>query len=202
VLSEGKKTVALEIAEQCGWNVPDYVFVPVGDGCIIGGVYKGFYDLLQLGWTGRIPKIIAVQSELSSAISDALLEDKKIKEVNATTLADSISVNLPRDGLKAVRAVRNSEGFAIKVSDGEILKAQKELSTKAGIFSEPAAAASYAGLLKAKAEKRVEFGARVTLLVTGSGLKDVKGAQSLLKVPRIIKPELEDFEKALSEEKL
>lgn len=195
ILSEGKKTVALEIAEQLNWEVPDYVFVPVGDGCIIGGVYKGFYDLHQLGWIGRLPKIIAVQAEGSSVIVDAL-ESGTLSSVSADTVADSISVDMPRDGQKAIRAVKESQGYGLKVTDAEILDAQHYLAKSTGLFAEPAAAAAFAGLLKSANESKINSTETATVLITGTGLKDIKAAQKRVAVPSPISPDLDSFKDA------
>lgn len=192
ILSEGKKTVSFEIAEQLNWQVPDHIFVPVGDGCIIGGVYKGFYDLFKMGWINNIPKIHAVQAEGSSAIVNAL-ESGELSAVNANTVADSISVDLPRDGLKAIRAVQKSNGIGINVSDEAILDAQHVLAKSSGLFSEPAAATGFAGLVKAVNQGIVSAADRVVVLVTGTGLKDIKAAQNLVKVPSAISPNLDSF---------
>jgi len=183
ILAEGKKTVALEIAEQNDWQVPDHVFVPVGDGCIISGVYKGFLDLLKLGWIEKMPALHAVQAEGSAAIVDSLKQTGKIEAVTAQTIADSISVDLPRDGYKARRAVLESKGMGHKVSDEEILTAQLQLSRETGIFAEPAAAAAFAGFLKASGLGLFSEEEHVVVLSTGSGLKDTASAQKLL--PRL-----------------
>jgi len=195
VMSEGKKTVALEIAEQLDWRAPDFVFVPVGDGCIIGGVYKGFYDLLKLGWIGHLPRIIAVQADGSAAIVKALVSNSIIKSVQAQTVADSIAVDLPRDGLKALRAVRESNGFGITVSDEAILQSQKLMAEKTGIFTEPAAAAAFAGLLKALDGDLVKSDNSVVVLATGSGLKDIAAAQKMITIPVAIEPDFAAFQK-------
>lgn len=192
ILSEGKKTVALEIAEQLNWEMPDQVFVPVGDGCIIGGVYKGFYDLFQLGWIDKIPKIIAVQAEGSSAIVDAL-GTGKISPVKAETIADSISVDLPRDGLKALRAVTDSGGYGQKVTDDKILDAQHILAKSTGLFAEPAAATGFAGLIQAAKNGKISSDETAVVLVTGTGLKDINSAQQLVKIPNSISPDLTSF---------
>ncbi|MFH1852467.1 MAG: threonine synthase [Candidatus Neomarinimicrobiota bacterium] len=193
VMSEGKKTVALEIAEQLDWQVPDFIFVPVGDGCIIGGVFKGFFDLLQLGWIDRLPRIVAVQAEGSAAIVRALEANSEIVAVAANTVADSIAVDLPRDGLKALRAVRESDGFGIVVSDEAILQAQKKLAETTGIFVEPAAAAAFAGLLRAREGDLIKSGESAVVLATGSGLKDIAAAQRILSIPAAIRPDIESF---------
>lgn len=195
ILSEGKKTVALEIAEQLNWEVPDHIFVPVGDGCIIGGVYKGFYDLYQLGWIDRLPQIIAVQAEGSSVIVDAL-ESGTLTSVSADTIADSISVDMPRDGQKAIRAVKESQGYGLKVTDAEILDAQHYLAKTTGLFAEPAAAAAFAGLLKSANEGKINSDDTATVLITGTGLKDIRAAQKLVVVQSPISPDLDSFKDA------
>lgn len=172
-LVEGKKTVGLEIAEQLGWQVPDSVLVPTGDGCIISGVYRGFEDFYRLGMIERIPRLIAVQAEGSPAIVRALEGDGVVRPYPAQTVADGISVGLPRNGAMAVRHIRASGGFGITVSDEEILAAEKELARYTGVFAEPSGAASYAGLLRLLEEGRIARDERVVLLVTGSGLKSI-----------------------------
>jgi len=172
-LVEGKKTVGLEIAEQLDWQVPDSVLVPTGDGCIISGVYRGFEDLYRLDMIDRIPRVIAVQAEGSPAIARALEGDGVVRQYPAQTVADGISVGLPRNGAMAVKHIRASGGFAVTVSDEQILDAEKELARLTGVFAEPSGAASYAGLLRLHDEGRIARDERVVLLVTGSGLKSI-----------------------------
>src|SRR3989475_3863576 len=172
-LVEGKKTVGLEIAEQLQWQVPESVLVPTGDGCIISGVYRGFEDFYRLGMIDRIPRMIAVQAEGSPAIVRALEGDGVVRPYPAHTIADGISVGLPRNGTMAVKVIRESGGFGVTVSDEEILTAEKELARLTGVFAEPSGAASYAGLLRLLSEGRIERDERVVLLVTGSGLKSI-----------------------------
>jgi len=176
---EGKKTVSLEIYHQLE-KVPDYVFVPTGDGVILGGVYKGFRDLMQLGIIDRIPTIIAVQAEGSDAIASAF-ESGNFSPIDAHTVADSISVGIPRNGYYALKQLKQYKGKCVTVSDDAILAAQKELSSKAGLFAEPAAAASHAGFLKMKDE--IDKYATVVLLVTGNGLKDIDSAMTKIDFP-------------------
>jgi threonine synthase len=172
-LVEGKKTVGLEIAEQLAWQVPDTVLVPTGDGCIISGVYRGFEDFYLLGMIERIPRLVAVQAEGSPAIVRALEGDGVVRACEARTIADGISVGLPRNGAMAVRHIRASGGFGVTVTDAEILAAEKELARLTGVFAEPSGAASYAGLLRLLDEGRIARDERVVLLVTGSGLKSI-----------------------------
>ena len=177
-LVEGKKTVGLEIAEQLGWQVPATILVPTGDGCIISGVYRGFEDLHHLGMIDRLPRLIAVQAEGSPAIVRALESDGIVRPYPASTIADGISVGLPRNGAMAVRHIRASGGFGITVTDTEILAAEKELATYTGVFAEPSGAAAYAGLLRLLAAGKIAKDERVVLLITGSGLKSVDAVVS------------------------
>ncbi|MEO8972160.1 MAG: threonine synthase [Ktedonobacteraceae bacterium] len=172
-LVEGKKTVGLEIAEQLNWHVPDSILVPTGDGCIISGVYRGFEDFYKLGMIDRIPRLIAVQADGSPAIVRALEGDGIVRPYLAQTIADGISVCLPRNGAMAVRYIRASGGYGVTVSDEEILSAEKELARLTGVFAEPSGAACYAGLLRLLAEGKITHDERVVLLVTGSGLKSI-----------------------------
>jgi threonine synthase len=200
--AEGKKTAAFEIWEQVIRRMPDdakplTVFIPVGDGNIISGVHKGFKDLAALGWLSRMPRIIGVQSEGSAAIANTFRQgDEVIKSVQATTLADSISVDLPRDGVRAVRAARETGGTYITVPDEEILHAIAELG-RVGIFAEPAAATAYAGLVKAVDEEFITADDPVLVLSTGSGLKDVKAAMQAVSQAPIIEPTLDAVKKVL-----
>jgi threonine synthase len=200
-LVEGKKTVGLEIAEQLQWQVPDSVLVPTGDGCIISGVYRGFEDFYRLGMIDRIPRMIAVQAAGSPAIVRALEGDGIVRPYPARTIADGISVSLPRNGAMAVKVIRKSGGFGITVSDEEILEAEKELARLTGVFAEPSGAAGYAGLVRLLREGRIERDERTVLLVTGSGLKSIdavvgsagsvvpieKGAEGMQMVEKVVK---------------
>lgn len=200
--AEGKKTAAFEIWEQILLSHKKFdkdicVFVSVGDGNIISGIHKGFKDLKELGLIASLPRIFGIQSEGSSAIANAFdAKTEEIKPVHATTLADSISVDLPRDGLRAVRAATQTNGAFIKVSDQEILAAIGKLG-KAGIFSEPAGATAYAGVLKASAEGLVDENDPVVCMITGSGLKDVKAAMQAVPQAPIIEPNMAALKKII-----
>lgn len=198
---EGKKTAGLEIWEQVLRFLPttqDFnIFIPVGDGNILSGVAKGFHDLLALGWIEKLPRIIGVQAEGSAAISNAFFAERNtIEAVHAQTLADSISVDLPRDGLRALKRVRQSDGFYLTVSDQEILKAIPQLGS-AGLFVEPAAATAYAGLVKALENGQIDPATPALVLATGSGLKDVKAAMQAVLSARIIEPKLSKLKEIL-----
>lgn len=198
--AEGKKTAAFEIWEQIMINLPSndrtpVIFISVGDGNIISGIHKGFKDLLALGWIHQVPRLIGVQAEGSAAIANAFRTgSSEVIPVEAHTIADSISVDLPRDGLRALNAVRQTHGTYITVSDDAILKAIVSLG-KTGIFAEPAGATAYAGLVKACQEGIVQPDDPIIVLNTGSGLKDVKAAQKALPAAPVIQPTLQDLRK-------
>ncbi len=196
---EGKKTVALEIIEQMNFEVPDYVFVSVGDGCIISGVAKGYKDMLSLGFIDKMPKLVAVQAEGCKPIVDAVNGDGTVKFVKPDTIADSIAVGIPRNRVMAVRDVKESGGFGIAVSDEEILSAIKYLGSTQGIFAEPAGATGFAGMLKALKEGKISKNDKIVVIVTGNGLKDVESAQKAGGAPIEIEPKIEDVEKVLRE---
>jgi threonine synthase len=190
---EGKKTAALEIWEQLGYRVPDKVVIPTGDGVILTGTYKGFYDLKQIGLIEKIPQIIAVQAEGSAAIVNSLEGEKDVQPLQKTeTIADSISVMAPACGRWAVRIIRETQGFGVKVTDDEIMKGSRELAFLSGIFAEPAAAAAYAGLIKATNSGQISSQETVVVLITGSGLKDIPAAMRVVEFPQSIDPRIEN----------
>ncbi|MBN2279202.1 MAG: pyridoxal-phosphate dependent enzyme [Candidatus Marinimicrobia bacterium] len=176
---EGKKSASFEIFQQLG-KVPDYVFVPTGDGVILSGLYKGFEDLLKFGFINKMPILIAVQAEGSPALFNALRQGK-FQPVAAKTVADSIAVDIPRCGYLALKKLNRHQGRSILVSDEEILVAQQHLSSQTGLFAEPAASASYAGFLQMKHELPQE--AIIVLLITGNGLKDIDSAMKKIIFP-------------------
>jgi threonine synthase len=181
-LSEGKKTVSMEIAEQLGstaggFRAPDFVVISVGDGCTIAGIWKGFKDLYATGLIDKLPRLISVQAEGCCPINRAIQNNTAIEKMEENTLADSIAVGVPRNGDKALAAIRESNGIAVNVSDDEILAAMRLLGKSAGVFGEPAGAAATAGLVKVTANGLIPHDALVVSIVTGNGLKDVASAQ-------------------------
>jgi threonine synthase len=191
-LGEGKKTAALEICEQLQWEAPDKVFVAVGDGCIIGGLWKGFCDLFELGLIDKLPQMIGVQAEGANPLVTAFATGRPVQPLNRTqTLADSIAVGHPRDALKALRAVRDSKGKMISVTDDEILNAMRVLARNTGVFAEPAGATAFAGLLNMAQQKVLDPNEQVVVMVTGNGLKDIETAIRIAGKPVVVDPEFE-----------
>ena len=194
VMTEGKKTVALEIAEQLDWKVTDWVAVSVGDGCTIGGVYNGFSDLLKLGMIERIPKILGVQSTGCCPFVNAQQNGGALQPTPENTLADSIAVGVPRNPVKAQRAVRERGGAWIAVSDDEILDAMRRLGRSEGVFGEPAGVTATAGVKAAIANGIIKPHESVTTISTGSGLKDVKNAMLAAGEPFQCEPDIRALE--------
>ncbi len=204
-MTEGKKTAAYEICEQLSWKAPDRVFVSVGDGCIIGGLHKGFKDLFTLGWIDKTPKLMGVQAVGSSYLYTAWKNDEDIHTkppIQAQTVADSISSELPRDRIKAMAAVKETGGAFVCVEDHDILSAIPSMARSTGVFAEPAGAAAYAGLLKALAQNLVSKDEAIVVLNTGNGLKDIAGAmQAVDQVgtkPHRVAPDLEALKKVVA----
>ena len=175
------------------------MFVSVGDGCIIGGVHKGFVDLLALGWIERMPRLYGVQSTQSPALYDAWRAGWEIpRPVQATTHADSIGVDAPRDPVKALNAVRATGGAFIAVEDSAILEAILPLARLGAVFAEPAGAAAYAGLLQAMCDGLIQPGETIVVINTGSGLKDVNAAIQATGEVTVIEPTLRAVAEALN----
>lgn len=224
---EGKKTASFEICEQLSlgpvgathparqvgpdsaeglrngstpqrWRAPDRIFVSVGDGNIISGLWKGLRDLAALGWIDKMPKLMGVQAEGSAACYKAWrVGTETVSPVDAHTIADSISVGLPRDGRRAVRAVRATGGAYLTVTDEEILAAMRDLARQAAVFAEPAGAAAYAGVVKAAREGWAKPDETVVCLITGNGLKDITSAMKAAGEAQAIAPELDEVRRAV-----
>jgi threonine synthase len=184
-LVEGKKTCSLEIYEQLGYRVPDWVVVSMGDGCIISGQWKAFKELRLLGLTDRVPKLLGVQASGCKPIVEACIDCCDVTPVEASTIADSIRVGEPRNWRKALRALSESGGTAVGVTDEDIVGAMLLMARNAGVFAEPAGAAGLAGLRSALASGIVGKNETVAVLVTGSGLKDPASLDGALDIADI-----------------
>ncbi len=175
-LSEGKKTVALEILEQLDWQVPDYIAISVGDGCTIAGLWKGLKDLYAIGFIDRLPRLISAQAEGCCPLNRAIETGEPWHPMEENTLADSIAVGVPRNADKALMAIRESNGIVVNVSDEEILAAQGLLGRTCGVFGEPAGVTGTAGVKKLCEQGVIGRNDTVVSVVTGNGLKDVANA--------------------------
>lgn len=197
-LVEGKKTGALELVEQTGFNPPDAVFVSVGDGSIITGLCKGFLECKQLGLTKKVPRVFGIQANGSDVLVRAWEhmassgECDFVVNANATTMADSICVGEPREGVRALRAVAKVNGAFIGVSDDEIRRAHHDLPIETGVFGEPAAAAAYAGMKAAVSKNLLNQKSTAAVFITGSGLKDLATATRTWQISETVLPPVKD----------
>jgi threonine synthase len=184
---EGKKTVSLELYHDLGHSIPDRIFVPVGDGVVLSGVYKGFEDLMQLGIIDRMPVMVALQAEGSRNLIDNISREE-FRTYGSKTIADSISVDVPNNFYMTIDYLKKYGGEWTTVSDAEILEASSLLARTTGIFSEPAAVAAFAGMLKFRENGKLANGSKNVVLLTGSGLKDLKSVQPLIRLPEPVDP--------------
>ena len=198
-LSEGKKTVTLEIMEQLGWQVPDYIALSVGDGCTIAGAWKGLKDLYAAGFIDRLPRLISVQAEGCCPLNRAIQTGEPWRPMEENTLADSIAVGVPRNPDKALNAIRESDGVAVNVSDGEILDAMRLLGRTQGVFGEPAGVTGTAGVKKALELGLISPEATVVSIVTGNGLKDVESGIRAAGEPLVVPPDMDALLSAFAE---
>jgi threonine synthase len=196
-LVEGKKTAGLEIAEQMRVDLPDWVVVSVGDGCTIAGVGKGLAEMQRLGWSERQPRLLGVQAEGAAPIAKTFFAGGELVPDRGESLAESIAVSKPRNWRKAIKAIRDSQGTMITVSDEEILQAQSLTARLGGVFGEPAGVAGIAGLKKAVATGVISSSASVLAVITGSGLKDVQVVRRTVKMPEPIEADMERLEQYL-----
>ncbi|QVK18788.1 threonine synthase [Mycoplasmatota bacterium] len=191
-LVDGKKTVAFELLEQLDFQVPDKVIMSVGDGCSISGAWKGFKEFYELGLIDKLPVMVSVQAVGSNPVNRTFRKKtKQFDYIPPKTIADSISVGIPRNGYKALNTLEESNGLAVDVSDEEILHAMRILARYTGVFGEPAGVTGFAGLMKLVNEGVINQDESIALIISGSGLKDVKSAQRAISKPDAIKPDLD-----------
>lgn len=198
-LVEGKKTAGLEIAEQFGATIPDWVVVSVGDGCTIAGIGKGLQEMRKLGFISRVPKLLGVQAEGARPVLDAFSSGKELVPSSTNTIADSIAVGTPRNWRRAIQQIKASNGTMIAVSDDEILDAMRVTARLGGVFGEPAGVAGAAGLKKAIGLDIVKKNESAVVVITGNGLKDVQSAKLAAGQELVIDPDFQVLEKHLSE---
>ncbi len=200
-LIEGKKTVSLELAEQfmrlTPGSFPDWVVVSVGDGCTIGGVWKGLREMHILGLIPRLPRILGVQADGCKPFLTAWRGKNSLVPCDANTLADSIAVGHPRNFSKGMSAVSESGGAFISVTDEEILQSIPMLAQKAGVFGEPAGVAGVAGVRRAVESGVIHRSESVAIVMTGNGLKDIQSAIRAAGSTIQVRPDMEEIRKAV-----
>ncbi len=197
-LVEGKKTCGHEIGEALAQDMPTWVSMSVGDGCSIAGTYKGLLEMHKIGVSDRVPKMLGVQAEGAAPLTAAFHQNTEaVERLTANTLADSINVGMPRNPLKALRAVRASQGTYVNVSDAQILEWIPKMAQGSGVFGEPAGTTALAGVYQARQEGLLSADDSVLCVVSGNGLKDIQNAMRAVQAPSPIPPDLQALERAL-----
>lgn len=198
---EGQKTIAFEVLEQLGWSVPDRVVLPVGNAGNISAIYKGFRELREASIIDEVPAMVGVQAEGASPLAAAVkkggpLEPFESPETEATAIRIGDPVNAP----KARIAIRETDGTALHVSDGELMEAQEELAEREGVGVEPASATSLAGLRKLLEDGEVDRGETVVCVATGHLLKDPDAALKTSNSPVDVEASSEAVKEELGED--
>ncbi|MBP2637016.1 MAG: thrC [Firmicutes bacterium] len=192
-LIEGKKTVSLELIEQIldeQGKLPDWVVVSVGDGCTVGGVWKGLWEMKRLGFISEVPKILGVQADGCKPFLTAWQDNKPLIPVAANTIADSIAVGHPRNFYKGMQAIHESQGSFVAVTDEEIGWAMRTLARATAVFGEPAGVAGIAGVRAAVQSGIINSAETVAVIITGNGLKDIQSAIQFTGAPKRIAPSI------------
>lgn len=198
-LVEGKKTVSHELAAQLGGRAPGWVAVSVGDGCTYAAVVKGLEEAHAVGLIPSVPRVLGVQAQGARPLVDALEGDGLLHVRPAETVADSIAVGYPRNFHKALAAARRNGGRFVAVSDAQILAAMRDGARLAGVFAEPAAAATIAGVGVAAAGGILGPTDDVVIVVTGNGLKDTATALTAVDGPEDVPADEAAIEAVLGE---
>jgi len=194
--SEGSKTIGYEICEQSRWETPDVLVFPVGSGSGLVGCWKGLKEAKELGLVERLPSMVCVQPEGCSPISSAFNENREIIAVERPkTIAEGLMIAQPLKGGSVLRALEESRGFAEAPSDEEIMDAAKLLAEFEGIFVEPSAAASVAGMIKLIDVGKLHRDQSIVCVLTGIGLKTSEAYSNAFSEPITIKPKMEEIEK-------
>jgi threonine synthase len=178
---EAQKTIAYEVYEQFG--IPEWFLVSMGSGGTIYSIWKGFKELQMLGKIDSLPKLVGVQPEGCASIVRTLIEgrSKMEKTLNPSTRALAVLVAEPLQGELAIKAIKESNGLALSVSDSEIFAAELQIAKLEGMFAEPASSATIAALKKFAEEGKIGANDSVVCLITGSGLKATDVLQALTK---------------------
>lgn len=171
---EGQKSVLFEIMDQLSYDIPDRIVLPVGNAANIWAVYKAITELVEVGWIDRMPMLTGIQAEGSMPVARAFAskEEDFIPEENPETIATAIRIGNPVSGRKALRAIYDTGGYSISVTDDEIIAAQRLLGRLEGVGVEPASAASIAGVKKLREMGIIDAKEKVVCICTGNALKD------------------------------
>jgi len=195
---EGQKTAAFEVCDQLG-SPPDILVIPVGNGGNSAAYWKGFSELVEVGLSDKRPIIYGIQAEGAAPIAKAFESgSEEIEPVSEPeTIATAIRIGNPANWKKTIRAIRDSGGTSITVSDEQIIEAQKMIARMEGLFVEPAAASSIAGLRKLLDQGVIDRNQKIVCIATGHGLKDPDSAIRSAEKPIEIDPDMDDLRGAL-----
>jgi threonine synthase len=196
---EGQKTLAFEIVEDLGWDVPDWVVAPVSSGGMVSALYKGFLEFKELGIVPDIPRIVVVQPEDAQPVVSAFENGAEtIRRVNHefTSIVRSLGNPYPPSGNRVLKLLRELDGMAIAVPDEETTAAQRDLARMEGICAEPAGAIALAGLRRLMKLGRVDTNQKVVLIVSGFGFRDPGDADKLTDKPMTV--DIKDLESLIA----
>ena len=197
--SEGSKTLAYEVAEQLGWQLPDHVVIPLASGSQYGKIYKGFQEFVKVGLVeGKDVVFNGAQAEGCSPIAQAFKEGRDfVTPVKPNTIAKSIAIGNPADGIYALDIARKTKGEIESANDPDIIAGIKLLAETEGIFTETAGGTTIAVLKKLAASGQIKPDDVTVAYITGNGLKTQEAVQSHVGHPLLISPKIDSFEQAL-----
>ncbi|MGF1524488.1 MAG: threonine synthase [Leptolyngbyaceae cyanobacterium] len=197
--SEGSKTLGFEVAEQLGWQLPDHIVAPLASGSLFTKIYKGFQEFIKTGLVDdKAVRFSGAQAEGCSPIAQAFHEGRDfITPVKPNTIAKSIAIGNPADGIYALETARKTNGHIEAVTDAEIVDGIKLLAETEGIFTETAGGTTIAVLKKLADEGKINPDETTVAYITGNGLKTQEAVQGYIGEPLTIDPKLDAFERAL-----
>ncbi len=197
--SEGSKTLGFEVAEQLGWQLPDHIVAPIASGSLFTKIYKGFQEFIKVGLIDDKPvRFSGAQAEGCSPVAQAFKEGRDfVTPVKPNTIAKSIAIGNPADGVYALEIARKTNGNIESVSDEEIIEGIKLLAETEGIFTETAGGTTVAVLKKLVEAGKIDPDETTVVYITGNGLKTQEAVQGYIGEPLTIEPKLDAFEAAL-----
>lgn len=197
--SEGSKTLGYEVIEQLGWELPDHIVAPLASGSLFTKIYKGFREFVEVGLVDdKAVRFSGAQAEGCSPIAQAYKESRDfINPVKPNTVAKSIAIGNPADGVYAVDIARKTNGQIESVTDAEIVAGMKLLAETEGIFTETAGGTTVAVLKKLVEAGKIRPEEKTVIYITGNGLKTMEAVQGDISEPLTIEPKLDSFERAL-----
>ncbi|HEY9822081.1 MAG TPA: threonine synthase [Candidatus Sericytochromatia bacterium] len=197
--SEGSKTLGYEVAEQLGWQLPDHIVAPLASGSLFTKIHKGFQEFIKVGLVDdKNVRFSGAQADGCSPIAQAFREERDfVTPVKPSTIAKSIAIGNPADGVYALEIARKTGGNIESVSDAEIVEGMKLLAETEGIFTETAGGTTIAVLKKLVEAGKIDPEETTVVYITGNGLKTQEAIQGYIGEPLTIEPKLDSFERAL-----